>query len=405
MGIKTVVLITTGQPSVNPRIVKEADALQAAGYKVTLLYCFWIYWAIAADAELLKNVKWNYQLIGGSPSYNKWQYVYTKLKLKINRVLNKIFGNKLLFAERSQARGYDELLSAAKSIKADWYIGHNLGALPIVVNASKYNNARSGFDFEDYHREETIAMQNLDLKRIVYIEEKYVPQLQYISASGNLITQKIKENFPPYPRKIITILNCFPLSRQPVFRNKSANDNSLQLFWFSQTIGKNRGLEVLLTVLQELKDQTIHVTLAGRCNKDMEMYIAELPLSIRDNIHFAGIIPPDDLPAFAATFDVGLAIELAEPNNRNICLTNKIFTYLLAGNAVILSETAAQEAFNIKYSIGRSFSINNASQLKENILFYKNVSNLELQRKSNYKLANEILNWENESKKLLSVIN
>ena len=404
MGIKTIVLITTGQPSVNPRIVKEADALQATGYKVIVLYCFWIQWAMGADAELLKNVKWDHQLIGGSPSFNKWQYIFTKSRWKSNRFLNKIFGNKWLFAERTQARCYDELLKAAKSIQADWYIGHNLGALPIVVEAAKYNSAKSGFDFEDYHREEVAGLPLNDLNRIIYIEKKYVPQLQYISTASTLITEKITQNFPLHSNEVLTIFNCFPLSQQQAFRDKSAGDNTLQLFWFSQTIGKNRGLEVLFTVLEELNDQSIHLTLAGRCNKDLEMYIEEHAASIKNNIHFAGIIQPGKLPSFAATFDVGLAIELAEPNNRNICLTNKIFTYLLAGNAVILSRTTMQEAFNEQYQIGQSFNVNNASQLKAKIIYYKKTTQLELQRKHNYELAKHTLNWETESKKLLSVI-
>ena len=38
--MKTIVLVTTGQPSTKPRIVKEADALQKAGFNVNVLYSF-----------------------------------------------------------------------------------------------------------------------------------------------------------------------------------------------------------------------------------------------------------------------------------------------------------------------------------------------------------------------------
>ena len=150
----TVVIITTGQPSVNPRVVKEADVLSAAGFGVTVLFCFWIQWANDADEALLKNVKWNYLLVGGQPKKNKLLYYFTKARFKLNRDLNKKFGNRFLLAERSQARCFDELLQAAKSIKGEWYIGHNLGALAVAVKAARYNNGRVGFDFEDYHREE-----------------------------------------------------------------------------------------------------------------------------------------------------------------------------------------------------------------------------------------------------------
>lgn len=404
MGIKRIVLVTTGQPSVNPRIVKEADALQASGYDVIVLYCFWIKWAIVTDGELLKKVKWRHQLIGGSPSYKRWQYFYSKLRLKINGFLNKKLGNKRLLAERCQARCYNELLKAATSIKADWYIGHNLGALPIVVKAAKYHNAKSGFDFEDYHREELDNISHRDLNRIIYLENKYVPHLHYVSTSSMMITDKVKADYHLYNKQVITLLNCFPLSQQPPLRNKSADDNTLQLFWFSQTVGKNRGLEILFNVLEQLNDKAIHVTIAGIVHNDLEMYIDNHTPPLKNNIHFAGIIPPGELPSFAANFDAGLALELDEPNNRNICLTNKIFTYLLAGNAVILSATQAQLAFNHKYKIGNTFEVNNAADLKRCIISYKNILQLEKQRLHNYELARHTLNWESESKKLLAII-
>ena len=152
--MKKIVLTRTGQPSTNLRIVKESDALHTAGYEVTLLYSFFVEWAAEKDSILLKNVPWKYLQIGGSPTDKKLLYLFTRIRNKIARILNKYVGNNFLLAERTQARAYDELLTEAKKIKEDWYIGHNLGALAVAVNAAKYNSARVGFDFEDYHRGE-----------------------------------------------------------------------------------------------------------------------------------------------------------------------------------------------------------------------------------------------------------
>lgn len=404
MGIKKVVLITPGQPSVNPRIVKEADALCEAGYSVTVLFCFWIQWAEAADRELLRHVKWEYKMVGGSPSKNRMLYYFTKIRFKIFKTFNKWTNNLFYSAERAQARCYDELLTAAKSIKAHWFIGHNLGALAVAVKAATYYNAASGFDFEDYHRKENLNIPRYEEKRILYLEEKYISKLNYISTSSPLITDTIEQNFPFFKRSLITLLNCFPLSQQPLFRNKSENDNTLQLFWFSQTVGNNRGLETLIEALNRLNDASIHLTLAGRTSNGMLSYIEEHGGSIQKNIHFAGIIQPQSLPVFAAKYDVGMAIELIVPKNRDLCLTNKIFIYLLAGNAIILSKTNMQRLFNNSYKVGEAFDANDAVELAEKIRFYKNRDKLNAQRLHNYELAKLVFNWENETKKLLKVI-
>lgn len=404
MGIKKIVLITTGQPATNPRIVKEADALHAAGYEITVLYNYYISWAEEADKKLLQKVSWSYQLLGGSPNGSKILFNYTRLRFKLANLFNKYFRNKLLVAERAQSRAYDELLEAAKNIKGDWYIGHNLGALAIAVNAAKHNNAKAGFDFEDYHRGENDYITKEELSRIIYLENKYVPALDYISASSPMIADKIAVNFPEKKGKIITLLNCFPLAQQPVFREKDEHDKTLQLFWFSQTIGLNRGLEILIEAMLKMKDKNIHLTLAGRSNEDFKQYIDKFALSIKDQIHFAGIINPEEIPAFAAEFDVGMALELSEPENRNICLTNKVFTYLLAGNAIILSQTNMQLDFNQLYKIGASYKTNNIKDLSMKINSFRNIQNLRSQRLHNFILAKEIFNWDREGLKLIASI-
>jgi hypothetical protein len=99
-----------------------------------------------------------------------------------------------------------------------------------------------------------------------------------------------------------------------------------------------------------------------------------------------------------------MAIELSIPVNRDICLTNKIFTYLLAGNAIILSETSMQKAFNKRYNIGESFAMNDIKALSQKIKDYKNSGTLNKQKLHNFQLAKELLNWEEESKKLIAIL-
>jgi len=402
--VKKVVLITTGQPSTNPRIVKEADALHAAGYYVTVLYCFFINWAYEKDISLLKKVPWKYKMLGGSAFEKKSIYLLSRIRSKIAGILIRFLGHSFLLAERTQARAYDELLHAAKKMKADWYIGHNLGALAVAVNAAKYNNASAGFDYEDYYRGELPPDDKNNLKRVAWLESKYLPGLKYYSSSSEMIAAAVKKDHPHFIGKTVTLLNCFPLAQQPVFKEKALSDDTLRLFWFSQTIGNNRGLEILLEALILLDDASIYLTLAGRCNEDMNEFIKVKFAEIVNNINFAGIIQPEDLPSFASQFDVGMAIEMQEPLNRNFCLTNKIFTYLLAGNAIIFSETLMQAEFNKNYHVGESFRINDAKALMNTIMFYKNREKLNRQKFYNYELAKNTLNWNKESSKLVKLL-
>ena len=400
-----IVLITTGQPSCNPRIVKEADCLSNAGYDVTVVYSFFIDWAQENDELLLKNALWKYKMVGGDGAENKLLFFFTRLRFKVNQVLYKYVGNKFLFAERAQARAYDELLRAAKKIKADWYIGHNLGALPIAVQAAKYNNAKSGFDFEDYHRAEVDSVNKSLFNRIVFLENKYIPFLKYISVSSDLILEEVRKDHLNFKYNFICLYNSFPLKQLPkVTRVKHDKESKLNLFWFSQTIGLSRGLEIVLEALKLINDKNIHLTLAGRFDDSFKNYLKHNAISLKKNIHLAGIISSHHLPSFSSNFDIGLAVELPNPYNRDICLTNKIFTYLLAGNAIIFSATNAQEKFNSEYKAGFVYQQENISDLANCILLFKDNILLENQKRHNRELAETIFNWELESKKLLQLL-
>ena len=399
--MKKIALITTTQPAANPRVVKEADTFAAQGNDVTVLYCFVADWAQEKDKMILKNALWKFKQIGGT-NKSSLLYFFTTIKFAFYKFINKTFAGNL-FAEQAHARCYSILLREAIKLNADWYIGHNPGAMAIAANASMKIQAKAGFDFEDYHRGEYINKMVPAFKREVFLENKYFGNFKYISTSSPLITEKVTQDFKNSKIPIITLLNTFSLKDQPIFRN-SRNDDILKLFWLGQHLGKDRGLENVIIALKELNDPLIQLTLVGNYTKEIYDYILKISGNIAVNIHFAGIISPENLPSYAAAHDVGLALELSIPENRNICLTNKIFIYLLAGNAIIFSETDAQRQFNVKYNAGFLFPPTCMLKLIKCILLYKDQQQLLRIRKSNHLLASLSLNWEMESMQFNDII-
>lgn len=396
-------LITTTQPAANPRLVKEAGCLAGAGHDVLVLYCYVADWAQEADKEILINAKWKHRQVGGDGKQSD-AYKKSRFRFAAYKKINELTGSRR-FAEQAHARCYKELLQAAAAHKADWYIGHNPGAMAVAANAAKKTGAKCGFDFEDYHRGEYGDESNAGSRRQAAIENKYISRFAYLTAASPLIKEHILLDFAQLTAPVEIILNTFSTGEQPKMYKESSGKNELKLFWFSQHVGRNRGLEMLLEVLKEINNESITLTLAGNCTEEMKSYLCHLAGDFSKSINFAGVIPPAGLPAFSAKFDIGLALEPAFNINNNIALSNKIFTYLLAGNAIIFSGTDAQKAFNKEYKAGKDFSINNNEELRDCINSYLDSSTLEQQKNHNYNLASVTLNWDSESKKLLQLIN
>src|SRR5262249_35694188 len=117
----------------------------------------------------------------------------------------------------------------------------------------------------------------------------------------------------------------------------------LALYWFSQTLGTDRGLESVIAAMGKMH-KPVTLTIRGNDLLGSRAKLRSLAAAagVANAIRFLPLAPPDDMARLAAEHDVGLSTELTTPPNRGICLTNKIFIYLLAGIPALLSNTPAQ---------------------------------------------------------------
>jgi glycosyltransferase involved in cell wall biosynthesis len=403
---RKILIITTGQPSLNPRMVKEADALTAAGHEVEVLYQYWNNWASEMDATLLKTKKWKATRIGGDPVTEKVSFHLTRIQHGFSRLFFRQMGIKTA-ATYAISRSSIPLLAKAKSIPADLYIGHNIGALGVAVIAAKHNKAVCGFDAEDFHRYETgLDDSDPDVRMKTMLEEKYFPSLDFLITSSPLITEAYKKLFPSLP--VTTILNAFP--DEPMITGKADEGTSpLKLFWFSQTIGKGRGLEDIIKAMGLRPELEIELHMLGQVSSDYKKELQALAkTSSVDKRHlvFHDPINPAQLIEFGSRFDIGLATETGIPYNREICLTNKIFSYIQSGLAVLASNTLAQQQLLGQYpTFGTIYQKGNIAQISSILKRYHSDRSLLVKhRQAALKLGRNELNWKNISKQLVSFI-
>ena len=406
LNTQKIVLITSGQPSLNPRLVKEADALVDRGYEVTVIYQYWNEWATELDKELLPLKKWKTIRVGGDPFKEKTTYWWSRLKLKIGQKLIHLLGFNYNLAELSIGRCTFELLNEAKRNEAALYIAHNLAALPAAIAAAQKFNVKCGFDAEDLHRYET-SSNDLDLQVRVkaYIEEKYFKQTDYLTTSSFGIAQKYQQLFPSLKFKVI--LNVFPKAN---IKDRTHSNQILKLFWFSQSIGLSRGIQDIFGALKTIQDFNIEFHLLGDLNDSvkqvLENNIKSLHFSSPPKIIYHAPISSDELFEFAAQFDIGLATEPSFSINNDLALSNKIFTYIQSGLAVITSATTAQKAFMLQYpNMGQVYQSKNTADLANAITKYLVEPDLLKTHQNQAKLnAQKILNWEIEKEKFLTII-
>lgn len=401
-------MLTQAQPATNPRLVKEADALSEAGHEVEVLCGRQAQWATAADRELLASRRWRCTYVGGAPG--SAAYNWTRLRSRVARSTEAFVP---ALREAAAARIVPELAKAALQQRADLYIARHPGALSAAARAAEKYGARLGYDAEDFESghgplgDARLSARPSQQDRIAAaLERHWLPRCDYVTAGSPAIADAYAEQYGiarPTP-----ILNVFPLRDRPA-ELRASSDGPLRLYWFSQTIGGDRGLQDVVRAMAMNLPRDIELHLRGVWAAGFERELRELAQSLgvpgTRIVHHAPAAP-DQMVRLAAEFDIGLALEQPVSRNRLLCLTNKIFTYVLAGNATVATLTPGQAP--MIRECGEAIAgceAGNIEQLAAALArWHDDRSALARARETAWVLGGERYNWEREKQVFLGTV-
>ena len=397
-------LVTTGQPSTNPRLVKEADALAANGYDVRVVGAHWAEWARDTDRQLLATKRWPAEIIDWRRHSAPLLFWRTRVRHRAARTAAQLGLRGRLVLDSAASRVTPELTRAALAQPAALFIAHNLGALPAAARAAGHYGAKLGFDAEDFHSGELAAF---DPARPVVeaVEMRYLPMCDYVTAASRGIGAAYARltRRPP-----AIVLNVFPLADRPAIPNVRRG-GPIRLYWISQTIGPNRGLEQTVQALALLPDVPVELHLRGTWKAGYQQILTSL--AERGGVPVNRIVShapsaPGEMTREAAAFDVGLALEPGGVDNSGIALENKFFTYLLAGLPVVASSTKAHA--ELAAPCGSAMELvppGDAAALAAVIRrWHSEPELLDEARRAAWAVGTDSYNWDRESVTFLSVV-
>jgi glycosyltransferase involved in cell wall biosynthesis len=452
-----VCIVTSKHVSYNPRVVKEADALTAAGHDVTVVTVCNNREQSRLDTVVMATRNWRLATVAyrREGAIESFRWLRFGLRQRFHSRYFSRLTHRFGVAERAQGREYPELRRLACSVRADLYIAHHVEALGVASAAARKHSARFAFDAEDFHSGMFAApatppgagslgeeIRNLleqaeqqskgaEHRRIEYLERNYLPQCAYITAASDGIAEAyaLKYNL----LRPTTILNVFPLedrfkiasfefkesadtnhdSRFTIHESRLSSPFTIhhshpyRLYWYSQVIGPGRGLEDAVKALALVKSPC-ELHLRGT---SLEPFVTELIdlatlLGVRERLFIHPPCQPDDLITEAARYDIGLALENTVELNRLICVTNKIFTYMNAGLAIVASDTPGQRGIMAQVpDVGLVCRMNDAESLSEVVNhLISQPERLYKTKRAARMAAEKQFNWGKESLRLLTVI-
>ena len=341
-------VITAGHLSTCPRMLKAADALTRAGHAVRVVSTRHVPWATDTDREIAAARRWaSWQVVDYDRASAARTYVWTGIRRRLALSLAGRGGPERApfgVVARAYSRVHSELVAAAAAEPCDLFYGGTTGALAATAEAASRTGVPFALDLEDFHSGEQqgagAALVNALAARI---ERELLPRAAALTTASVAIRDEYRRLYGVTPA---SVNNTFPLpATAPAIEPRRPGD-PLRLYWFSQTIGPNRGLEEAVTAAGVAAvPAELHLRgrpLAGYQGDLQRMAAASAP-ALR--LVFHPPVNPDALVDSCRPYEIGLAVEQPDVRSRELCLTNKALTYPLAGLAAVVTSTAGQRAF------------------------------------------------------------
>jgi len=398
-----------------PRVVKEADALSAAGFKVHVLGGAYAADLKQRDLSLAEGCDWDFRHV-----YDLTGSAAARIWLKARRKFGLLLWSRARLANPWQIfYGTGNMARAVARLDADLAIVHWEMALPAGIAQLKKGKA-VGIDMEDWFSEDLLpsARVGRPIAMLAAMEKKLLSEGAHSTCTSEAVADALVERYQC--RRPLPIRNVFPsaernqidaewkdrtgLSGRNSPRSPRSETAPVSIFWYSQTIGPGRGLEELFHAAALLRGN-FEIHLRGDVRGYETWFDGLLSPQVRSKVHLHPLVDNDELLSRIAEHDVGFAGERAEPPSRDLTITNKFFQYLQGGLAVVASETAGQrEAAQAAVGTVMLHKPGDAPALAANLQrLINDRSQLNAMRAAAWK-AGERLSWENESPRLVESV-
>ena len=339
-----IAILSGASPSWNPRVVKEAAALARAGFDVMVLGVSLGLERWESDRNLARQYGYRYRSVApraGGGFYRELLRFLPRLQNRSARMLGGAIG---VEGRWQLGANSPNLLRFARASGAEYFIVH-LEEAVWAGRALLKEGLRVGCDLEDWYSEDLLpeARRHRPVRLLRELESVLLARGSHVTCPSSAMSRAIADDYECSTPGVI--YNAFPWAERALIDGLSKDRGGRQvpsIHWFSQTLGADRGLDDLLGALP-LVPGGVEIHLRGRPARGFEDWLrSRVPEEWNARVFVHGLVPHNQLLSRIAEHDIGFAGEMKYCRNKDVTVSNKILQYLLAGLAVVASDTAGQ---------------------------------------------------------------
>jgi glycosyltransferase involved in cell wall biosynthesis len=234
------------------------------------------------------------------------------------------------------------------------------------------------------------------------IESFIFPKLTHVITVNDSIAQAYKNLY----QKDLLVIRNIPAKYNPEKHLSKVEltipENSFLIIIQGSGLNVERGIEEAVLAMKQLENSTLMLVGDG----DVMPLVKELIKinQLEDKVKIYGRRPYEEMMQFTMHADLGLTLDKPLSKNYEFSLPNKVFDYMHAGTPILASKLVEIERVITTHQIGSILSEVSPDAIAAAINTLKGQPDLLMQQKEACRLASETENWENERRKLESLI-
>ncbi|ADU91941.1 glycosyltransferase [Taylorella equigenitalis] len=397
--MKKILIITYDSPNIDRRIYLISDSLEKSGYDVNILTPY-------------ANVEEGYEHIKVINLIEKNPFNTVSSPVFIKDILRKYLPNKLfnfiksLYRSLFTSDGYipylEEMKNKATSIKADIYVAVDLITLPIVESCIDKNGGSFVYDAHEFFLGQKILTEK-QKECLGKLETDIFPKVDLLITVNEDIRNLFFERYGQVESEIILNATKDCLNEKKYLHDLIGVSRDVPLILYQGGFIGNRKLENLVNMATHLENSLLVMLGWGDLESKLRKLASDLNV-LNKKVFFIPKISQKELISYTSSAKIGIIPYEPCDLNTKFCTPNKLFEFICAGIPIAYnSKLVTVDRIIKQYSIGIQIDINDpkgSAQILDNLLVQSKLYNsLEV----NVSKANQVVNWENEEKKLLHV--
>ena len=299
------------------------------------------------------------------------------------------------------------ILPEAVKQKADVYEGHDLDALPAAYVAARLTGARLVYNSHELwtERVRSVPYGRLHRAAVSWIEWLLSRRSDLVITMSKSVAEILAARYViSEPLVVPNVHRYVAAAPSAEIRAQLNGGTDRRVAVYVGYLDGGKGLEELIDAAAYLDDD-ICVAIVGDGVLRPALEARAKARNVEDKVYFVGWIPPDDVPRYVASADVGVSPIQGKWLNYYHNLDNKFFHYLAAGIPLAASDQPEKRQIIEKYAIGSVFDERDPQDIAHAINgLLSHPGEYEAMRARASRVAREELNWELVSRRYVAAI-